>query len=159
MPQLRRVRRHRLSAKAKAPASPKPTAKSANAPTASDGQFEFKVLAMTCGLKSVGVDFLASKAQGQFCVIKMQVTNTGTDAQTLFDTNQYVYDAAGRKYEADLSAGISANSSDSQVWIAPINPGNSVTGVMVYDMPKGDKPASIEVHDSAFSGGATIQLG
>ena len=44
------------------------------------------------------------------------------------------------------------------VFLNQINPGNTVKGVLVYDMPKGAVPASIELHDSMFSGGATVSL-
>ena len=36
--------------------------------------------------------------------------------------------------------------------------GNTVKGTLVFDMPKGTEPASIELHDSPFSDGITVQL-
>lgn len=39
-----------------------------------------------------------------------------------------------------------------------INPGNAVDVSLVYDMPAGAVPARIELHDSMFSGGATVEL-
>jgi hypothetical protein len=39
-----------------------------------------------------------------------------------------------------------------------ISPGNSLKGILVYDMPKGAKAAQIEPHDSMLSGGVTVTL-
>lgn len=43
-------------------------------------------------------------------------------------------------------------------FLEEINPGNTVKGTLVFDMPKGTEPASIELHDSPFSDGITVQL-
>lgn len=47
---------------------------------------------------------------------------------------------------------------DNEVFLNEINPGNTVKGVLVFDMPKGTTPASIELHDSMLSGGVTVSL-
>ena len=39
-----------------------------------------------------------------------------------------------------------------------INPGNTVEVKVVFDMPKDAVPATIELHDSMFSGGAKVAL-
>ncbi|TWP38199.1 DUF4352 domain-containing protein [Leekyejoonella antrihumi] len=47
-------------------------------------------------------------------------------------------------------------------WSAPpapqINPGNSIQGVLALDLPAGVKAASMELHDSMFSGGMKVGL-
>lgn len=40
-----------------------------------------------------------------------------------------------------------------------INPGNQVTGVVVFDIPKNVKLTRLELHDSPFSGGVPVSLG
>jgi hypothetical protein len=47
---------------------------------------------------------------------------------------------------------------DSNTFITPINPGNSVVGTLVFDVPVGSTLSSIELHDSAFSDGVSVQL-
>jgi hypothetical protein len=42
--------------------------------------------------------------------------------------------------------------------VEPINPGNAVAGVILFDLPRGAKPTKIELHDSVFSGGVTVTL-
>ena len=40
-----------------------------------------------------------------------------------------------------------------------INPGNSVGGKIVFDIPKNAKPETIELHDDRlFSGGVAVSL-
>lgn len=61
----------------------------------------------------------------------------------------------GRSFETDTSAQIALDNNDIAVW-DNINPGNTVDVSLVYDMPAGAVPASIELHDSMFSGGVTV---
>ncbi len=39
-----------------------------------------------------------------------------------------------------------------------INPGNSTTGTIVFDVPDESTIVDAELHDSAFSGGVTVNL-
>ncbi len=39
-----------------------------------------------------------------------------------------------------------------------INPANTIDVSLVYDMPAAAVPARIELHDSMFSGGVTVDL-
>ena len=84
----------------------------------------------------------------------------GHFGQTLDDSSQYVYDASDRKYDASTSADMDLNSasgSDS-VFFNDINLGNTVRGELPFDMPAGLKAVKAELHDSAFSGGVTVNL-
>jgi hypothetical protein len=122
-----------------------------------DGKFEFTVSSVKCGVTSVGDDMLGQKAQGQYCLVKLTVTNIGNEAQSLFADNQYLFDATGKKFSADSTASIYAGVAGQTIY-KEINPGNAVTGVIYYDVPKTVKPAKLELHDSAFSGGVTVSL-
>ncbi|WP_328963496.1 DUF4352 domain-containing protein [Streptomyces virginiae] len=57
---------------------------------------------------------------------------------------------------ADTAAAIHLDGSES--FLEQINPGNVLDGIVVFDIPKGADPARIELHDSMFSGGATVDL-
>jgi hypothetical protein len=138
-------------------AGPADSAKTAKVGTAvRDGQFEFTVTKVEKGVASVGADFLAEKAQGQFVLVHVTVKNIGAKPQTLIDSVQKVRDGEGREFTTDSTAAIVIKGND--VFFNEINPGNAVKGTLVYDMPKGAKPASIELHDSMFSGGVTVTL-
>lgn len=61
----------------------------------------------------------------------------------------------GREFSSDTTAAIYL---DDKVFLNEINPGSAVKGTLVFDMPKGTQPASIELHDSPFSDGVTVRL-
>lgn len=124
--------------------------------TVRDGKFEFVVIGVEDGGTEVGNEFLSEKAQGRFRLIHLTVTNIGDEAQMMSDSNQTVRDEQGRTFEADSMAAIHLD--DNDIWLEDINPGNTVTGTLVFDMPEGATPVEIELHDSMFSGGVTVSL-
>ncbi len=121
-----------------------------------DGDFEFDVKAFDCGAKSVGSDMLGAKAQGQFCIAKVKVTNIGDKSQ-IFDDSSQVALAGTKEYDADGEAGLYANK-DGEAFLEKINPGNSVTANIVFDVPKNVTVDALELHDSPFSDGVTIAV-
>lgn len=123
-----------------------------------DGKFEFVVTGVQAGLAEVGDNpYLAKKAQGQFVIVSMTVKNIGTKPQSFDPSSQKLKDAQGRTFESDSMAQIALGDSDVPVW-DNINPGNTVQVKVVFDMPEGAVPATIELHDSMFSGGADVAL-
>jgi hypothetical protein len=132
-------------------------AKAALGTAVRDGNFEFTVTKVQPGVASVGSDVLGEKAQGQFLLVHVTVANIGTEPQLLMDSAQVVYDAQGRKFSPDSAAGLYLEGNE--VLFTEVNPGNTVKGILVFDMPKDASPASIELHDSAFSGGVSVALG
>ena len=77
-------------------------------------------------------------------------------AGSFFGSNQFLIDTEGRKASADDEAAIYLD--EAQSLYEPINPGNSLTGTVVFDIPVDAAPASLELHDSLFSGGVTVAL-
>ncbi|MET7747851.1 DUF4352 domain-containing protein [Micromonospora sp. NPDC005367] len=122
-----------------------------------DGKFEFTVKSSKCGATKVGSDLIGDKAQGQFCLITINVKNIGKEPQTLDGSSQKAYTADGTEYSSDTEAGLYANKEQS-TFFEEINPGNQVTGVFVFDIPKKVKLAKLELHDSMFSGGVEVSL-
>lgn len=124
---------------------------------ARDGKFEFTVTSASCGGSTVGDGPLAEKAQGVFCQIKVTVKNIGDRAQMFDGSDQKVFDAAGARYSNDTAAELAANEG-SPTFLESVNPGNQVSGVLVFDVPAGTKLTKIELHDSMFSDGVTVEL-
>lgn len=122
-----------------------------------DGKFEFVVTGIEAGVAQVGNDVLNEQAQGQFVLVHLTVANIGDASQALFDGNQTLVDTAGREHSANSTAGIYLEGNET--FFTEINPGNSVTGTIVFDIPADAVPASVELHDSMFSGGVTVTLG
>jgi len=123
-----------------------------------DGKFEFVVNEVECGVDRVGTPSLGQQAQGQFCLVTLSVKNIGDEPQTLSDSDQKGKGTNGSEYSSDTVASTYANDVNNQVWQTEINPGNEVTGVVVYDLPDGVDLAQLELHDSAFSDGVTVDL-
>jgi hypothetical protein len=121
-----------------------------------DGQFEFVVLGVETGVASVGGEF-GETAQGEYTLVEMTVTNIGDEPQMFTDSDQTGFDSQGRELNADTSAGIWANE-DARGFLEDINPGNSVTVKVVYDLPAGEQLTSVMLHDSMFSGGVEVSL-
>jgi len=122
-----------------------------------DGKFAFKVTKVRKGLSQVGEGFTASTAQGQYVLVYVTVKNIGDEAQIFDDSSQRLIDAKGRRFDA--SSGTAAVSlKDSNAFLNQINPGNSVKGILLFDVPKDAVLTAIELHDSPFSGGVTVAL-
>ncbi|MFE9691915.1 DUF4352 domain-containing protein [Micromonospora sp. NPDC005806] len=124
---------------------------------ARDGKFEFTVKSSKCGVTKIGTDLIGAKAQGQFCLVTVNVKNIGKESQMFDGSSQKAYAANGTEYSADGGAAIYANK-NAETFLNDINPGNQVTGVVVFDIPKNVKLAKLELHDSPFSGGVTVSL-
>lgn len=142
------------------PAAEEPPAPDADQPgigdAVRDGKFEFVVTGVEDGGTEVGNEFLNEKAQGRFYLIHVSVTNTGDKPQMMSDSNQKVKDDQGRTFEPSSMAGIYLDGND--LWLKDINPGNTLKGTLVFDMPDGATPVEIELHDSMFSDGVTVSL-
>jgi hypothetical protein len=126
---------------------------------ANDGKFQFTVTSIQCGKPSVSSPdgYITKTAQGQYCLLNITANNIGDQSQTLDSTSQYLYDSSNKKYSSDSEATIDIGPTDN-TFFNPINPGNSVTGTVVFDIPKGVTPVTAELHDSAFSGGVKVSL-
>jgi Domain of unknown function (DUF4352) len=124
---------------------------------AADGRFSFVVDGVDCRLTEIGDEYLGTTAQGKFCVVDLTITNTDDEPQSFFGENATLFNADGQKFSADSEAAIYL--AEAQSLYEEINPGNSVASKIVFDVPADVTPTSIELHDSAFSGGVTVSLG
>ncbi|WP_432920669.1 DUF4352 domain-containing protein [Microbispora sp. CA-135349] len=121
-----------------------------------DGRFAFKVTKVEKGLSQVGEGFTVHKAQGQYVLVHLTVKNIGDEAQMFTDSAQKLIDTKGRTFDADSGAAVWLQ--DSNAFLENINPGNSVKGFLLFDVPKGLTLKAVELHDSLFSGGVTVSL-
>ncbi|MFI7353616.1 DUF4352 domain-containing protein [Streptomyces avidinii] len=120
-----------------------------------DGKFEFTVTRLQPGVGNIGGAY-GQDAQGQFLLVHMTVKNIGDRAQTFDGADQKLIDRNGSEYSADTAAALYLDGSES--FLQQINPGNVVDGIVVFDVPKGAEPVRMELHDSMFSGGTTVDL-
>ena len=111
---------------------------------------------MDCGKASVGSSGLQKQAQGQFCLVSMTVKNVGDKAQLLDSSSQKAFNPQGQEFSSDGAAAIYLDHSNT--FLNEINPGNSVKGIVVFDIPKDAKLSRLELHDSFMSGGVIVTL-
>jgi hypothetical protein len=121
-----------------------------------DGKLEFTVTKIETGVAEIGDEYFGKKAQGQFLLVHVKVENIGDEAQTFFGENITALDADDREFSADTEAVIYLDESNS--FINEINPGNTAEGIVVFDVSKDTKITALELHDSFFSGGVTVEV-
>ena len=131
-----------------------------------DGTFQFVVTSVDCGHNQVGEPPFKVKADGQFCLVGITVTNIGQLAAVLLDSAQYAYTDGGHdddgvsdnhRYGTNSGAGVLANRGIT-VWVNLIQPGKSVSGTLVFDIPRDATITRLELHDSAFSDGVVVTV-
>lgn len=122
-----------------------------------DGKFEFTVTDVKYDVVKVGSTNFGKTAQGQFVLVTITVKNIGDKPQMFSGSSQKAFSATGAEYANDTGAEIYAND-EAKTFLNEINPGNSVTGTVVFDIPKGERLKSLELHDSPFSSGITVDL-
>ena len=84
----------------------------------------------------VGSDVVGEDADGQFVIIKLEMTNTGDESLDLSSRPFTLVDSQDREFEVDTMAmGYTENS----IVFEQLNPGLSKTGVIVFDVnPDGE---------------------
>lgn len=122
-----------------------------------DGDFEFTVTASDdCSQTTIGSQYLQETAQGKYCIIDVTVTNIGDEAQYFSGSDQKALDEAGREFSADTSAAIYLDNANS--FLEQLNPGSTVSGSLVYDVPVDATLTQVELHDSFLSDGVIVSL-
>ena len=136
--------------------------KSAIGQTISEDGFNFVVNSIKCGearISTNGDVYFYSDAQGQFCRLNVTVTNTGNTANSIDASAQYLFNPQGQRYTYDSSAtSHAANYSLGSPLNDDINPGNSITGDFVFDVPTDVTLATAELHARSGSKGMVVSL-
>lgn len=122
----------------------------------SDGDFTFTVTDFKCGNKKIGKGPFASEASGEYCIAEVKVENIGDESGLMDSSSQYLY-IDDKEYSADSDA-ILASPDAEQFFLEEINPGLSVEGIIVWDIPQGETPDYLELHDSPFSDGVKVEM-
>ncbi|MFI5808499.1 DUF4352 domain-containing protein [Streptomyces sp. NPDC051561] len=120
-----------------------------------EGKFEFTVKKIEPGGNHLGGEF-GTDAQGRYLLAHMTVKNIGDRAQYFNGSDQKTIDSKSNEHSADTGAAIFLE--DSRSFLNQINPGNTVEGIVVFDIPTNSRPVQMELHDSFLSSGATVRL-
>ncbi|MGI5211432.1 DUF4352 domain-containing protein [Plantactinospora sp. CA-290183] len=125
---------------------------------ARDGDLEFRVGEVRCGLPEVGDALVSQLAVGQFCVVQLAVRNLGSRPVVLQEDLQVAYGPAGQHFGVDSGASLLANA-DQLAFLSEINPGNRVTGAIVYDIPPDSRIVRLRLRHTAGSAGVQVRTG
>jgi len=144
--------------KADAPKADAPKAEPGIGTKVRDGKFEFVVSKVERPGKTITGEFgTTEKAQGEFVIVRVNISNIGDEAQMLMSSGQVLFNDKGQKFEP--SSAILSLKDSSKFFFKNINPGNTVTGApLLFDVAPGTKVASIELHDSILSDGVKVKL-
>jgi hypothetical protein len=123
---------------------------------ARDGQFEFVVDSVECGVRSVGEGLGRKDAVDQFCLVALRVENTGQEGRSFAGGQQHLFDEDGKRHDPDLDATLRRG--DGRLLSTHLNPGQRLAGTLVYDVPEPVALDRIELHDAPFSGGVSVVL-
>lgn len=96
---------------------------------------------------SVGGEF-GVKAQSQFLIANVTIKNEKDEAITV-DSSFFKLLSGERTFESDGSAGIYANE-DADFFLTKVNPGVSLTGNVVFDVPADLADTKLQVQTGVF---------
>ena len=111
------------------------------------GAFAFTVTNVELGVPKVG----SRTAEGTFVVVDITAENIGDGLRTVYCQNQVVKDLAGKRYENGVTVGDGED-------LINIKPGTRVDLQCAFDVPVGTLTGAVEVHDTAYSAGATVRV-
>jgi hypothetical protein len=122
-----------------------------------DGSFEFVVT----GVEHPGKTFMGKvgetlTAQGEFVIVRVDVTNVGSTEKRLGCSCQFLFSDKGQKFAPSPSI---LRTKDALKYVEWINPGETVKDAsMLFDVAAGTRVLNIELHDSASSQGVHVKL-
>lgn len=119
------------------------------------GDFAITVDGVEEGLSRVGDEMFGEDAQGQFVKVQVTVENTGNSAEYFFDSEQKLIDDQDRQHSTSSSSWLL---DEENLFLAEINPGNKVVGVLLYDIPQDAVPTAVELQANMFGKVARVQL-
>ncbi len=122
------------------------------------GDWEVTVNNVESGVSELGDEYFGTTAQGQFILVEMSVANTGSEPSFFFEGDVSLQDADGNTYSPDSEAGIYAATDNDIMLLEEINPGNTATGVIVYDVPADVSPNVLEFQGGIFDEAASVAL-
>ncbi|MFA7301638.1 MAG: DUF4352 domain-containing protein [Candidatus Shapirobacteria bacterium] len=137
--------------------SNKVVAKIGEAVTAND--LSFTVTDITKA-KSLGNSYTKKESQGTFNVITLNIKNTGKETATIDSSMMKITDSQGRKFDRSIEGQTAKGLSQGKVdlFLQQVQPGLSVTGEIVFDLPDDATDLKLLVKGSMFGTEKQISL-
>jgi hypothetical protein len=126
---------------------------------AHEGGLGFVVTGFDCQPAQTDANGASRLPQGRFCFLALTVKNVGDGPESFSGRFQNLLDAQGRRYGPDDKA--TQAYPDNQVrdfLFEQINPGNEISGVLVYDLPRSIEAGQALLRRTPRSTGITIRL-
>lgn len=123
-----------------------------------DGSFSFVVNSLQRPGRIIwGQSGTTESAQGEFVIIRVNVTNLGGEAKALTATGQFLVNDKGQRFAP--SSAVMLVDGAAKIFRENINPGSTVMDApLLFDVTPGTTITSIELHDSSLSKGVKVGL-
>lgn len=110
---------------------------------------------------SVGNSYTKKEAQGIFTIVTVKIANNTKETKTIDSSAFQIVDSQGRKFDRSIEGQTAKGMSQGQVdlFLQQVQPSLSVTGDVVFDIPKDATGLKLLVKGSVFSSGTEIDLG
>lgn len=110
--------------------------------------------------KSLGNSYSKKEAQGTFNIITLTIKNTGKETVTIDSSMLKVTDSQGRKFDYSIEGQTAKGLAQGKVdlFLQQVQPGLSVTGDIVFDLPDDATDLKLLVKGSMFGTEKQISL-
>lgn len=137
-----------------APSATPPTTSGFNVPVTDNG-LRFVVRGIDCASRELGGGIVTRHASGKYCQARISVTNIGTTSTSLRNDAQVLYDSGGARHTADYLARFQLSE---DLWDS-LDPGDTKSGTLVFDVPRDVGPRLLELHADEDSRGVQVRTG
>ncbi|WP_311590716.1 DUF4352 domain-containing protein [Trueperella bernardiae] len=104
------------------------------------GDFTVTIEGIEPGIAEVGNEYFGAQAQGQFVIVSASILNNGNKAERFFTDSMKLIDEQGREHSYSSEAALHIEGS----WgLDEINPGNTLSGKFVFDIPADSTPTKV----------------
>ncbi|MGJ9405036.1 DUF4190 domain-containing protein [Nesterenkonia aurantiaca] len=107
---------------------------------------------------TIGDDFFNTEAQGEYLPIELIVTNNGDSSAYFFARDFVAVDDQDRKFSSSTEATIYGAADGSVSILDEINPGNSIEGLLYFDVPEDAEITSLEINSGFLSAPVRVSL-
>ncbi|WP_051181621.1 serine/threonine-protein kinase [Nocardia vinacea] len=132
---------------------PAPVSAGLNSPVR-DGKFEFVVTSVDSGVPRIGLQ----NAGGSYSVVTVAVRNISDEPKWFLPVGQRLVDTQGRQVDHNAIATMWQTTQRRYGYSFELQPGQSATTQLVFDVAQDATPSRLELHDFMLSNGATVEL-
>lgn len=122
------------------------------------GDFEITVVSVETGVERVGDEYFYEDASGQFVLVDLTVKNLTDSPSTFWEDSLRLTDPEGREYSTDFEAQFTIAGESDFLTLEEINPGNTASGVLIFDLPEGVTPDALSIEPGFLSEPVRISL-